>query len=74
MYGEKVHQAIFHNKETETGITIHFVNDRYDEGEIILQKKINIEKNDTPETLAGKVHALEYEWYPRVIGKILVEN
>ena len=67
MYGAKVHKAVIDAKEKETGVTIHYVNERYDEGKIIFQARCNITDNDTPETLAEKVHQLEYENYPAVI-------
>jgi phosphoribosylglycinamide formyltransferase-1 len=71
MYGSKVHEAIIANKEKESGITIHYVNERYDEGSIIFQAKCIIEEDDTPETLAARIHELEYEHFPRVIGEVL---
>jgi phosphoribosylglycinamide formyltransferase-1 len=71
MYGNKVHEAVIASNEKESGITIHYVNSHYDEGGIIFQAKCNIESNDTPETLAQKVHALEYEYYPKVIQSLL---
>lgn len=71
MYGMKVHEAVVENKEMESGITIHFVNEKYDEGKIILQAKCSIESSDTPEMVAQKVHALEYEHYPKVIASLL---
>ena len=71
MYGTKVHKAVIDAKEKETGITIHYVNERYDEGKIIFQARCNINDNDTPETLAEKVHKLEYEHYPVVIEGLL---
>jgi phosphoribosylglycinamide formyltransferase-1 len=67
MYGMKVHEAVLAAKDTETGITIHYVNEKYDEGKIIAQKKIMIEPADNPEMLSKKIHALEHEWYPRII-------
>ena len=67
MYGEHVHRAVFENNETETGITIHFVNKNYDEGDIIFQKSVPISENDNPETIAQKVHELEYEFFPKII-------
>lgn len=70
MYGDKVHQAVFDNKETETGITIHYVNEAYDEGTIIAQHKAEITTNDTPDDIAKKVHQLEYEHFPKEIEKI----
>lgn len=73
MYGHHVHQAIVANNEPETGITIHYVNEKYDEGAIILQKKIKISSSDTAEAIAKKVHQLEYEWLPKMIEKLLDE-
>ncbi|AEM70252.1 Phosphoribosylglycinamide formyltransferase [Allomuricauda ruestringensis DSM 13258] len=71
MYGERVHQAIKENKETETGITIHYVNENYDEGAIIFQAKTTVEPSDDAEVIAQKVHQLEYEHFPKVIEKVL---
>ena len=71
MYGDNVHKAVVENKETESGITIHFLNDRFDEGEHVAQYKCEVLATDTPEDVAAKVHALEYDWYPKVIENIL---
>jgi phosphoribosylglycinamide formyltransferase-1 len=71
MYGMKVHQAVIDTKEPESGITIHYVNEHYDQGDIIFQAKCQIEKNDTPEIVAEKVHALEYKHFPRIIEELL---
>lgn len=71
MYGVKVHQAVLENREAETGITIHYVNEHYDEGEIILQKKLLIDEGLNAEQLAWKVLALEHEWYPKTIEQLL---
>lgn len=71
MYGSAVHEAVVNNKETETGISIHYVNENYDEGAIISQHKVKLSETDTPETVAAKVHQLEYEWFPKVIEEIL---
>ncbi len=71
MYGDKVHQSVIENKETESGITIHLVNENYDEGKIIFQAKCNILPTDKPEDLAKKIHVLEYEHFPKVIEKFL---
>ena len=71
MYGMKVHEAVIANKDKESGITIHFVNEEYDKGRIILQAKCAIDANDTAESLAKKVHALEYEYFPKAIEKLL---
>ncbi|WP_350289665.1 phosphoribosylglycinamide formyltransferase [uncultured Croceitalea sp.] len=74
MYGSKVHKAVKENGETETGITIHFVNEHYDEGAIIYQAKTSIIAKDTAEQIAEKVHALEYEHFPVVLEKLLLKN
>lgn len=74
MYGDKVHAAVIAAHEQESGITIHFVNENYDEGQIICQYKCEISSSDTPESLAGKVHQLEYEYFPKVIEQILTRN
>ena len=71
MYGSFVHEEVWKNNEAETGITIHFVNENYDEGAIISQKKISLSENDTSEMIAEKVHKLEYEWFPKIIEEVL---
>lgn len=71
MYGNRVHQAVYESGDKETGISIHYVNERYDEGKIIFQAFIEILPEDTPETIAQKVHKLEYEHYPEVIKGLL---
>ncbi len=71
MYGKYVHEAVISNKETESGITIHYVDEIYDNGEIILQEKCSITETDTAETLAEKIHQLEYAYYPEVIASLL---
>ncbi|MEA3447212.1 MAG: phosphoribosylglycinamide formyltransferase, partial [Bacteroidota bacterium] len=58
MYGDKVHKAVLQNKETESGISIHYVNEIYDEGNIILQARCPVYSNDTPETLGARIHKL----------------
>jgi phosphoribosylglycinamide formyltransferase-1 len=72
MYGMKVHQAVIENKEKESGITIHYVNEKYDEGNIIFQAKCKIDPSDTPEMLAEKIHELEHIHFPRVVGEIVI--
>jgi phosphoribosylglycinamide formyltransferase 1 len=74
MYGNHVHQAVLENHEKETGITIHYVNENYDEGEFIFQKAINIEDCKTAEEIANKVHELEYQYFPKTIEKLLIPN
>lgn len=71
MYGAKVHEAVKANEEKETGITIHYVNENYDEGAIIHQAKTTVTATDTAETIAEKVHELEYEHFPKVLEKLL---
>jgi phosphoribosylglycinamide formyltransferase-1 len=71
MYGMHVHNAVKANNETETGITIHYVNENYDEGAIIFQTKTQLEPSDTPEDIAQKIHTLEYEHFPKVIDKVI---
>lgn len=71
MYGSHVHAAVIANKEKESGITIHYVNEHYDEGAIIFQAKTTVENNDTPETLAAKIHALEHQYFPATIENLL---
>lgn len=71
MYGENVHKAVIANNETESGITIHYVNKNYDEGDIIFQKKCSVNNNDTAESLAKKIHKLEHKYFPIVIDKII---
>lgn len=71
MYGEKVHEAVIASGDRESGITIHYVNSFYDEGDIIFQSRCKIEPGDTPETLASKIHALEYKYFPAVIEKLV---
>lgn len=74
MYGMNVHNAVKKNQESETGITIHYVNSDYDEGAIIHQAKTKIQPTDLPEEIAKKVHALEYEHFPKVIERILLNQ
>ncbi len=71
MYGDRVHKSVVENGEKESGISIHYVNEKYDDGNIIFQAKCPVEANDTPETVASKVHQLEYEHFPRVIGEVV---
>ena len=71
MYGMRVHRTIIKNKEKESGISIHFVNENYDEGEIIFQAKTDVSEEDTPESLAEKIHKLEYKHFPEIIQQLL---
>ncbi len=67
MYGSMVHEAVKASGDTETGITIHEVNEKYDDGVILFQAACQIRPTDTPEDIANNVHALEHAWYPKVI-------
>ena len=73
MYGMFVHEAVKQSGDTVSGISIHYVNEKYDEGEIIFQAKCNIDKKDTPESIAQKIHALEYEHFPAIIEQVLLQ-
>lgn len=72
MYGDKVHQAVIEAGEPFTGITIHLVNEHYDDGKVLFQASCPVEPGDTPQSLAAKVHQLEYTYYPQVIHDQLV--
>ncbi len=74
MYGMNVHKAVKENKDTETGITIHYVNENYDEGAIIFQAKTELANTDTTADIASKIHLLEQEHFPKVIEKIILKN
>jgi phosphoribosylglycinamide formyltransferase-1 len=71
MYGMHVHEAVVANKEKETGITIHYVNEHYDEGAIIFQAKCDVNSNDSADDLAEKIHKLEMEHFPNVVNSLL---
>ncbi|MGM0626507.1 MAG: phosphoribosylglycinamide formyltransferase [Bacteroidota bacterium] len=71
MYGDKVHQAVIENNETESGISIHYVNEKYDEGKIILQAKCPVYKGDDTDSLSNRIHKLEYRYYPQVIEQLI---
>ncbi len=73
MYGMQVHKAVVANKETETGISIHYVTKEYDKGDLIFQATCKVLPKDSPETIAEKVHSLEYEFFPKIIEKLLLE-
>lgn len=71
MYGMRVHEAVIDAREPESGITIHHVNEHYDEGAIIFQARCKVHPNDTPEKLAQSIHQLEYEYYPQIIEQLI---
>ena len=74
MYGMHIHRAIVNNKEKETGISIHYVNEHYDEGGIIFQKNVVLTEEDTPETVAEKIHELEQKYFPEIIQAVLEDS
>lgn len=71
MYGARVHEAVVAAGERESGITIHYINERYDEGDTVFQAKCSVLPEDTADDVAKKVHALEYKYFPEIIGKVL---
>ncbi|HRD51827.1 MAG TPA: phosphoribosylglycinamide formyltransferase [Flavobacteriales bacterium] len=71
MYGHHVHEAVVAAKETESGITIHLVNERYDEGRTLFQAKCPVLADDTPDSLAERIHALEHAHYPQIVEKLI---
>ena len=74
MYGSKVHEAVINASEKVSGISIHYVNEIYDDGTTILQVTCPVDENDTAETLAAKIHVLEHSHYPQVIENLLKES
>ncbi|MDZ7613037.1 MAG: phosphoribosylglycinamide formyltransferase [Flavobacteriaceae bacterium] len=72
MYGKHVHEAVVANQEKESGITIHFVNEKYDDGAVIFQKEVPVEENDSAEAVAAKIHELEQKYFPKVIEKVIL--
>jgi phosphoribosylglycinamide formyltransferase-1 len=73
MYGHHVHEAVVNHKEKESGITIHYVNEKYDSGDIIFQAKCKVEATDNADDVAAKIHILEKEYYPKVIEKVVMQ-
>tara|TARA_B100001250_G_scaffold96381_1_gene80665 strand:+ start:909 stop:1475 length:567 start_codon:yes stop_codon:yes gene_type:complete len=73
MYGENIHRSVLQNNEGESGITIHFVNENYDEGEVILQKRCVLSFGETLDSLQNKIRALEFLYFPKTIEKILLK-
>ncbi|MEA3318350.1 MAG: phosphoribosylglycinamide formyltransferase [Bacteroidota bacterium] len=71
MYGMNVHNAVIESNEQQSGISIHYVNNKYDEGNIIFQAKCKIDKNESPESLANKIHELEYKYFPKIIENVI---
>lgn len=73
MYGMRVHQTVIENGDKESGISIHYVNEKYDEGNIIFQATCKVEHDDTPEKLAERIHKLEYAHFPRIVEELVSE-
>lgn len=71
MYGNAVHAAVISAKEKQSGITIHYVDEKYDHGKIIFQIKCTVDENETAESLAKKIHKLEHEYFPKIIDKVV---
>jgi phosphoribosylglycinamide formyltransferase-1 len=71
MYGDRVFRLIIKNEEKNAGITIHYVNEEYDKGDVIFQASEKLDENETFETLKKRIHNLEYTWYPRMVEKML---
>lgn len=74
MYGSKVHEAVIANKEKESGITIHYVDEQYDHGDIIFQARVRVETSDSPQTLAQKIHRLEHAFYPKIVEETVLKK
>jgi len=74
MYGINVHKAVVENGDSESGITIHYVNEKFDDGEIIFQARCPVVKTDKAEDVAEKVHKLEYQYFPKVIQSVLMKK
>ena len=71
MYGQRVHNAVIEAGESESGISIHYVNQEYDEGDIVFQARCDLDPDESPESLAKKVHKLEYDFFPTVVENLL---
>ena len=71
MYGHHVHEAVVANKETESGITIHYANEKYDSGDIIFQARCVVEEKDSADDVAAKIHLLEKAYYPKVVESVV---
>ena len=74
MYGKRVHSAVIKAQESESGISIHFVNEEYDEGAIIFQAKVSVEKEDSVEVLAQKIQQLEHRFFPKIIEQVISKS
>lgn len=74
MYGKRVHRAVIEAQESESGISIHFVNKEYDEGAIIFQAKVSVEKGDSVEVLTKKIQQLEHRFFPKIIEQVISKS
>lgn len=74
MYGNHIHKKVLENKEAKTGITIHYVNENYDEGAIIFQKEVVLDKNETLQSLQNKIHHLEMENFPKIVENTIIND
>ena len=74
MYGDAVHKAVLANGEWKSGITIHLVNEVYDAGAVLFQKQLLVCSNDTPDSLASRIHSLEYQYFPEVIETYILSR
>ena len=74
MYGKRVHRAVIEAQESESGISIHFVNKEYDEGAIIFQAKVSVEKGDSVEVLTKKIQQLEHRFFPKVVEQVISKS
>lgn len=74
MYGDHVHRSVLENGDSQSGISIHLVNENYDEGQVIFQEKCEVSKTDTIDSLAQKIHDLEYEYFPQVIEDYILNQ
>ena len=73
MYGENIYKAVLENKEAQSGISVHFVNQNYDEGKVIFQKSFNLSPEENLESLTAKIHELEQSLFPKIIEKIILK-
>jgi phosphoribosylglycinamide formyltransferase-1 len=73
MYGDTVHKAVIANKDKESGITIHYINKLYDSGDVIFQERCKVDPSDTPDSLATRVHTLEYLHFPKIIEDLIIK-
>ena len=73
-YGDYVHKSVLDSKESKSGITIHLVNEKYDDGKVLFQKEVLIDQLETIDSLASKIHKLEHKYYPEIIEKYILNQ